>query len=214
MIDEQSGRWHVGIQLFSPAQEFRATLVGRVTDTSGASIAGARIGVTNMETNTTSSTLTTDTGDYVVPALLPGRYRLEVDQPGFRKHVREGITLNIRDRTSVDVQLELGELNSSVTVTADVSLIETSSASRGAMVTGRTITDMPLNAASELQRAADSGAHGFRFPRKGGLLFPGVNGLPRSLTEVGRNNFAPRIGFAYNVAAKTVLRGGTSPQPL
>jgi hypothetical protein len=126
-------------------QDFRATIVGRVFDASGASISGARVTVTNVETNSSSVTASTETGDYVVPSLQPGRYRLSVQHPGFKVHVRDGITLQVQDRPSIDVTLDPGDIATSVTISAEAPLLETSTASRGEVVSQREVVDMPMN---------------------------------------------------------------------
>ncbi|HWQ55449.1 MAG TPA: TonB-dependent receptor [Bryobacteraceae bacterium] len=126
-------------------QEFRATIVGRVSDTSGAVIAGARVTATNVDTNTNINATTTATGDYVVPGLQPGRYQLRVQNPGFKAYVRDGITLQVQDRPAIDVTLEPGEITTSVTVAAETPLLETSTASRGEVVSQQEVESMPLN---------------------------------------------------------------------
>lgn len=127
------------------AQESRATLVGRVVDPSNAAVAGAKVVATEMNTNARRSATTTESGDYTIPFLAPGPYRVEVEQPGFRKFVREGIILRVQDRLTVDVALEIGAQTESVTVTGAPPLLETSSASTGQVVAGQTIQDLPLN---------------------------------------------------------------------
>ena len=91
------------------AQEFRATIVGRVTDSTGAAIAGAKVSATNIETNANSFSTSGDTGDYTLPALSPGIYQLRVERDGFKTYIQSGITLQIQDRPAIDVQLEVGE---------------------------------------------------------------------------------------------------------
>jgi hypothetical protein len=126
-------------------QEFRATIVGRVTDNSDAIIAGAQVVVTNTETNTNTTTATTGTGDFVVPALQPGRYRITVHHPGFKSYVRDGILLQVQDRPTIDVKLNPGDIATSVTIVAEAPLLETTTASRGEVVSQREVADMPLN---------------------------------------------------------------------
>jgi len=127
------------------SQEFRAALVGRVTDPSGAPVPGASVAVTQLDTNVLYRAATTETGDYTLPLLPPGRYRLEVDRTGFRKFVRDGLSLRIQDRVRVDVALELGAIAETVTVTGETPLLDTSSASLGQVVAKQTIEDTPLN---------------------------------------------------------------------
>jgi hypothetical protein len=130
---------------FLLGQDFRATIVGRVLDASGAIVSGARISVLQVDTNTSSLTTSTDTGDYVLPSLQPGRYRLTVEHPGFKAYVRDGITLQVQDRPTIDVTLEPGDVTTTVTVAAEAPLLETSTASRGEVVSQREVADMPLN---------------------------------------------------------------------
>ncbi|HWQ52120.1 MAG TPA: TonB-dependent receptor [Bryobacteraceae bacterium] len=127
------------------AQEFRATLVGRVADPSGAPVPGASLVATQVETNMQYRAVTTETGDYTLPFLPPGRYRLEVERTGFRTYVRDGISLRVQDRVRVDVALVLGAQAESVTVTAETPLLDASSASVGQVVSRQTIEDIPLN---------------------------------------------------------------------
>ncbi|MEB2363085.1 MAG: TonB-dependent receptor [Bryobacterales bacterium] len=126
-------------------QEFRATIVGRVSDSSGAVIAGARVTATNVDTNTNTNATTTATGDYVIPGLQPGRYRLTVQTPGFKAYIQDGITLQVQDRPAIDVTLEPGEVTTTVTVAAETPLLETSTASRGEVVSQREVESMPMN---------------------------------------------------------------------
>jgi hypothetical protein len=147
------------------AQEFRATIVGRVTDTSGAVVPGARVSATNTQTGIVTRTVTTDTGDYVLPNLPPGPYRLEVEHTGFKKYVREGIVLQILDRPSIDVVLEPGEITTAITVSAEASRLETATASRGTVILGRTLEDMPLNARNAFELAGL--APGVQFTARG-----------------------------------------------
>ena len=129
-------------------QEFRATLVGRVLDPSGAPVPGATVTVTQRATNQKYSAVTTETGDYTVPFLAPGEYRLEVEKPGFRRAVRDNILLRIQDRAGVDVVLEIGVQTEIVEVRAATELLETASASLGQVVSDQMIQDIPLNGRS------------------------------------------------------------------
>ncbi|HWB96307.1 MAG TPA: TonB-dependent receptor, partial [Bryobacteraceae bacterium] len=126
-------------------QEFRATLVGRVVDPTNAAVAGANVVVTQIGTNVLHRAVTTDTGDYAIPFLPPGEYRLEVERDGFRKFTREGISLRVQDRVSIDVTLALGTQTESVTVSGESPLLDTSSASVGQIVSEHAIQDLPLN---------------------------------------------------------------------
>lgn len=127
------------------AQDFRATIGGRIVDPAGASVPGAQISAVNVETNAATRTTSTESGDYVIPALSPGSYRIEVEQAGFKKFVQEGLTLQVQERPTIDITLQPGDVEETVTVTSDASPLEASTGSRGEVISGRTLVDLPLN---------------------------------------------------------------------
>ncbi len=127
------------------AQEFRATVVGRVTDAAGGAVVGAHVSVINLETNAVNRADSSESGAYTIPALPPGRYRLEVEQSGFKKFVRDGITLEVLARPTIDVVLDTGQVSETVNVTGEAPRLETADASCGEVITGRTLVDLPLN---------------------------------------------------------------------
>ena len=127
------------------AQEYRATIVGAVTDPTGASVPIAKATATNIETGMSSSTETGTDGNFVIPFLVPGNYSLRVEKAGFKATDRGPIQLRVNDRTRIDVRLDVGQSTDTVTVTAEAPLLETASSSRGQVVDQRVIADMPLN---------------------------------------------------------------------
>ena len=135
---------------FLSAQEFRATLSGRVKDPSGLPVAGARVRAVNTDTRLSHQGATQTAGDYVIPFLPPGPYRFEVEAEGFKKFVREGIVLRVDDRITLDVDLQVGALSESVTVKADAPLLETTTGSAGEVISGEALVDMPLNGRNPL----------------------------------------------------------------
>jgi hypothetical protein len=90
------------------AQESRATVVGRVTDSSGAVIPGAAVSLANIETGVTVKTETNAEGNYFSSCLNPGRYRATAEKSGFKSLVRSGITLSVNDRVELNLTLEVG----------------------------------------------------------------------------------------------------------
>jgi len=130
---------------FVGAQEYRATLLGTVTDQSGAAMPGTRLIVTNIETGVSADSTTNDQGRYVVPYLLPGRYKLRVEQAGFKAFERGPFELRINDRLELNVVLQVGQVSDQITVTAEAPLLETSTSSRGQVIENRAITSLPLN---------------------------------------------------------------------
>ncbi len=128
------------------AQEFRATVTGQVTDKSGAVMPGVAVLITNVDTAEVTRAVTTAQGDYTLPFLLPGKYRLTVAAAGFKGYVRDGIVLNVGDTLGVDIQMDLGLASESVTVSANALQLQTESAERGLVVDQMAVTELPLNA--------------------------------------------------------------------
>ncbi|HWR50866.1 MAG TPA: carboxypeptidase-like regulatory domain-containing protein, partial [Bryobacteraceae bacterium] len=127
------------------AQEFRATITGRVTDASGSAVPAAKVSVTNTATNETSLAASSVTGDYTVPFLKPGRYSVSIEAAGFKKFIREDIEARVNDRVTVDAAMEVGAMTENVTITAEAPLLEEASASRGAVLDNLRVTELPLN---------------------------------------------------------------------
>jgi hypothetical protein len=115
-------------------QEFRSTLSGRVVDPSGAAIPNIKVVVTSNETGARSETQTNEAGEYTVPFLQPGPYRLTVEATGFKRYVQERIQIGTNTRITQDVTLEVGSQTEAVTVTADAQLLSTATASVGQFI--------------------------------------------------------------------------------
>ena len=128
-----------------PAQEFRGTILGRVTDSSGGVVANAAVSVTNQDTNTVAKATTTEAGTYTVPFLLPGPYTVSVQFAGFRVFQREGIVVQVQDRIEINVVLEPGQLTETVVVRGEAPLLETASGSVGQVVDQASISNLPMN---------------------------------------------------------------------
>ena len=135
------------------AQEVRATLSGTVSDPTGAPVPGATVIVTNVDQNVSTPSETNDSGNYVFPYLAPGTYRLSVERTGFKKYSRASIVLEAQDKARADVALELGDISQSVTVDADVSLLQTESASRGQVISNQMISNLPTQGRNPFQIA-------------------------------------------------------------
>ena len=87
-------------------QEARGTLLGRVTDPTGAVIVGAKIGATNAATAVRYSATTSGSGDYILPFLISGQYSLTVEMQGFKTSTRSEIAVRESDRITIDVTMQ------------------------------------------------------------------------------------------------------------
>jgi carboxypeptidase family protein len=130
--------------IFTPAQDTRGNISGTVTDAQGAVISGATVIVSNTGTGT-SARITTNTGGYYeAPLLLPGIYSVTVENTGFKRYLRSGLTLALGEQLQINIQLELGNTTDSVTVTAEPPMLDTSTVSTGRTLTHREIMDLPI----------------------------------------------------------------------
>jgi hypothetical protein len=127
------------------AQNDRASITGRVTDPSGASVSGAAVKVTNANTGASFDATTNEDGRFVVPSILQvGIYRVEATKSGFKKAVSDNIELRIGDVREVNLTLQVGAASEQVTVTSEAPLLNTETSSQGAVIEGRQITELPL----------------------------------------------------------------------
>jgi len=124
-------------------QEARGTLLGRLTDPTGAVMVGAKVDVTNTATAVHYSATTNGSGDYILPFLIPGPYNIRAEMQGFKTYTRSGIAVRESDRITIDVAMEVGQASESIRVTAETPLVDTSTASMGQVVESRTILDLP-----------------------------------------------------------------------
>ena len=137
------------------AQETRSTILGTIKDPTGAVVAGATVDVVNNDTNTASKVATNDSGYFEAPYLLPGTYTITVTASGFKKYVQAGYALTVNSRQNVNITLEVGGTEETVTVTANAAMLETTSGSGTASLEARQIMDLPTmgNSAMLLARS-------------------------------------------------------------
>ncbi len=135
------------------AQEYRATLSGRVTDPSGANVPGAAILAIKADTGSRFQTVSSSDGDYTLPLLPPGIYNLSAEAKGFKKYVQNGLTLGTDQKVSQDIALSIGEASQSVVISADASVLEAATASTGQVITSREVESLPVNGRSPMTLA-------------------------------------------------------------
>src|SRR5262245_35764340 len=129
---------------FRFGQAVKGSLLGSITDTNGAVLPGAKVTITEVNTNLSRSTVTNESGNYVFGNLDRGVYRLEIQLAGFKKAVRDKVDVLVNNDTRVDVQMEAGEINQTVEVTANVPLLQTERADVGRQIETKQLQDMPL----------------------------------------------------------------------
>jgi Carboxypeptidase regulatory-like domain len=133
------------ISLPALAQSTAGRVLGSITDPSGASVAGATVVVTDVDRGS-SRTLTTDaSGDYVVPDLMPGTYKIHVEARGFKSLERPNVTIEVATDVRADFSLQTGNVSETVTVSEEVPLLNTTSSTLGGTLSNKEINDLPLN---------------------------------------------------------------------
>jgi Carboxypeptidase regulatory-like domain/TonB dependent receptor len=126
-------------------QGITGSITGTVTDSTGASIPGATVTVTQTETNFVHTVTTSDVGSFTVPQLPPGQYSVKVDKANFKSFKQEHLTLSIDQVAQINAQMQLGSQNETVIVTSTPPVIQTEDSSIGLVVDSQAIQNTPLN---------------------------------------------------------------------
>jgi hypothetical protein len=134
-----------GCAVATAAAQSAGSVKGVVKDTTGGIIPGANVTLTSKSTQRAVQTLTNEAGTYNFPFLQPGDYTLSIDMQGFRRVVRDNVTVNLAEIVVIDAVLEVGEVTSEVTVTDIVPMVQTSSSALGRVVEQVMVTAVPLS---------------------------------------------------------------------
>src|SRR5438034_3706575 len=127
------------------AQAVKGTLLGTVTDSTGAGVPGATVAVTEVQTGISRSTTTNASGNYTFSNLKDGVYRVEAELSGFRKTVRENVKVDVNTTVRVDLALQVGNLAEAVTVVQEAPPLQTDRADTGRIIESKQVTEMPLS---------------------------------------------------------------------
>ena len=122
-----------------------ASLNGTVTDPTGASVPGAKVTVDNTATGLTRNTQTNDAGLYSVTGLPVGSYDITVEARGFKTVKRTGLPLEVGAAATVNLQLEVGSAQESVSVAAELPVVETTRSATASTVTEKAVANLPVN---------------------------------------------------------------------
>jgi hypothetical protein len=167
----------LALGLFTPAAAFAqtgaASLTGIVSDQSGAAVPGATVTATNQSTNVDYTAVSNDAGNYTVTSLPVGTYVIKAELSRFKVSATKPIQMEARQVVRVDFKLELGGVEETVEVAADTQVLQTETATVGEVISGTTLTALPLNGRNSGQLS---------------LLLPGVV-TPNPSTFTGSRNF-------------------------
>ncbi len=186
------------------------TILGAISDSSGAQIPGVTIVVTNEGTNQVRQSVTNETGNYRVEPLASGKYTISAELAGFRKEIRSGITVDVDARVRMDFTLQVGQASEVIEVSAAAPLIQTDDSQVGTVVDERKIVDLPLNGRNFSQLAYLT--PGTFAPRpnshlsdRGGFVAAGMDEKTNQyLVDGVNNNGAGTMEVGYRVNIDTV----------
>src|SRR5262245_1649110 len=188
------------------AQTSTATLTGTVRDSTGAILPAVTVTATNSEKNASQTLVSNDAGSYVFPALLPGIYSVTAELPGFKKFVRDGITLQVNQTARIDIELSIGGLTETVQGTEAAPMVETETSSRGSVIDQKKIVELPLNGRDYNQLALLSPGVLPSTPRLASVNFKGainVNGN-RTFNNVFLLDGVDNISYASSFRGENV----------
>ena len=180
------------------AQTFYGSIIGTVTDSSGGAIPKATVTLTNLGTSERRAAETDSAGNYQFVNLVPGRYRVEIEQSRFKRLTREPVVVEVQAAVRIDATMELGDLSEVVEVSAQTPLLQSDTTSLGQVVDSRKVQEMPLNGRNVLNLVA---------------LVPGVVPQGQSMQNpTGTNIFAwgnYQIGGGAANQSATFVDGGS-----
>jgi hypothetical protein len=125
-------------------QAVNATLLGTVTDSSGAVVAGATVRITEMRTSVGRTATTNPSGNYGFVDLPPGQYEVTVEQKGFKKVTRAGVDVQVNSDVRVNLTLQPGAADQVIEVKAEAPILETDRADVSQKIETKQVTDLPL----------------------------------------------------------------------
>ena len=138
-----------------------ATLLGTITDSTGATVAGAKVTATETATGLIHESVTNESGNYTFPDLPPGKYSITAEAKGFKKDTHQNIDLLSNSSTRVDVAMVTGSVSEEVLVTTAPALLQTDRADISTKIEARQVADLPLGTNRNFQSLLNTGSrHG------------------------------------------------------
>ncbi len=175
------------------AQIDRGTITGTVQDQAQARVPDAAVIAINTETGVEFKTITTESGNYTIPALPAGTYRVTVEVPGFKRASQPNVLVQVAQTSRVDFSLQVGSTSESITITAEAPLLKTESAEQSTVISGERINELPLNFGG-----GGGSVGGIRSPYSFNVLSPGVAGSGSNPGNSNPGDTANVNGFQAN----------------
>lgn len=184
-------------QLTLKAQPVSGSISGTVSDAAGKPVAGATVTITRQATGISRSTATSATGEFLIPLVQPGEWRVAVARDGFREH-SQTLPVEVNQEIRLEVQLLPGARSEQVTVTATPALLKTESAALSSVIDNRQILSLPLDGRNFYELT---------------LLAPGVLPSAQGSASSVRGDFAVSVNGAREDANNFTLDGVYNVDP-
>ena len=181
------------------AQSTGGRILGRVSDSSGAVLAGVTVTATNEATGVSRTALTNDSGDYVLVSVQPATYTIQYELTGFKKNVQKGILVDVNQVVTLNSTLQIGGSQEVVEVTSEAPQVDTSSTQLGAVINDRSVNELPLNSRDTYQFLQLQPGVQAQLGNGNGSLFYGSQDVGSVSVNGGRtrsNNFSVNGGDA------------------
>ncbi len=176
-------------------QNIHGKISGTISDSSGASIAGANVTLTNLNNNQKQQITSDSSGSYSFVNISPGRYKIQAEKSGFKNFVREPIIVEIESGLKIDIVMPVGAQTETVEVTGETPLLQPETNSLGQTIDQRTVTEMPLNGRNPIALTA---------------MVPGV--VPQGQPSAGNSSTGNAVGANPFALGDFQVGGGMAGQ--
>jgi hypothetical protein len=183
------------------AQSDRGAIAGTVMDSSGGVVADATVTATGADTGAVYKTITTSTGAYHISDMQVGIYNISVSSPGFKSAKQTNVLVQVNTTSSLDITLQAGDVNETVTVLADLPTLQTETSDIGTVVSERQIMELPLAVNA-------TGQSHLRSPETFVFLTPGTAGP--GTADSGSGIFQAKLAGGQNFGNEVLLDGAST----
>ena len=126
------------------AQAVKGELLGNIVDAGGLALPGVTVTITEVNTNISYTKTTNESGYYTFPSLKDGTYKVVAELTGFKKTVRDGVIVDVNTTVRVDLKMEVGTIEESITVQGESPVLQTDRTDTGRVIESKMVTDLPL----------------------------------------------------------------------
>jgi Carboxypeptidase regulatory-like domain len=165
-------------------------ITGHLTDATGASLPGAAITLTSISTGAVRAAISTDAGDYSLPSVPPGIYRVKVEHPGFKAAIGNNVEVQVQQTVRLDFTMQVGQVNESVEVEGLADQLQAENATVGTVIENKGITELPLNGRGYLNLVA---------------LSPNTNTLSPSSGQAGSRQGGDRANQSISAGGQRIM---------